>query len=151
MFQQPSRCPLVVWLTLSRRTWWRVRRIYQQTFWERRWITAMATLYLQKVYAGRQCCPVWCSPVPMLEVCTCGEVTCRGEPNPRQKPICQHIFPTPQSHRAYTCVRVEIRFCLRRLESQLLFELHESWAARGSGSAVFTMVQMVELELCPRT
>lgn len=81
MVQQPPRYRVVVWLSLNRESLWQRRRIYHQTLWQRRWNTAMATSYLQKVYAGCQCCPVCCWLALMLGVYTCGGATCRGEPN----------------------------------------------------------------------
>lgn len=76
MVQQPPGYQVVVWLSPSQPSGWQRRRIYHKTFWT----TTMATSCHQMVYAGCQCCPVFCWLVLTLGACMCGEVTCRGEP-----------------------------------------------------------------------
>lgn len=76
MNQQPPRCCIVVWLSLSKQSVWQRRRNYHQTFWQGS--TAMATSCLRRVCVGCQCCPACCSPAPTSGVYTCGGVTCRG-------------------------------------------------------------------------
>lgn len=76
MVQRLPRYRRVVWLNPSQQSLWQMRRIYQHIFWRSRREAAMAS----SGCAGCPCCPACCSPALMLAACTCGGVTCRGEP-----------------------------------------------------------------------
>lgn len=76
MVQRPPGYRVVVRLRPSQQSGWQRRKVYHKTFWT----TTMATSCHQMVYAGCQCCPVFCWLVLTLGACMCGGVTCRGEP-----------------------------------------------------------------------
>lgn len=108
MTQRPPGYQVVVWLSPSQQSVWQRRRIYHKTFWT----TTMATSCHQMVYAGCQCCLVFCWLVLTLGACMCGEVTCPGEP----KLLCDSVVLSAfrnDSHIHKYLVIQSIGFCIK--------------------------------------